>query len=101
MPDEVPALTDAEARFVDAWLAAVDVLGRLNPAHAGPHGYGLLRAAQALPRIATDLRAAAEDMWHRGEREVFGPTLVQALLALDGERRSARVAVRRPPPAAE
>ena len=32
---DLPALTEAEARFVDSYLAVVDQLARLNPAHDG------------------------------------------------------------------
>ena len=96
-PEDLPALTEAESRFVDAYLAVVDVLGRLNPVHAGEHGYRLVRASQELPGLAQALRDAAADMWARGEREVFGPTLVRALAALDGERRTRRVLLEPPP----
>jgi hypothetical protein len=87
----VPPLTDAEKDFVDSYLAVVDLLARLNPASSGEHTYSLLRGAQDLAAAARQLRAATERMWERGEREVFRPTLVRALRALDGERRTARL----------
>lgn len=95
-PDDLPALTEAEARFVEGYLTAVDLLGRLNPVHVGEHAYRLVRGTQDLAAAAADLRAAAEDMWRRGEREVFAPTLVQAMLALDGARRTRRVLLEDP-----
>ena len=91
-PDpDVPALTEAEARFVDSYLRVVDLLARLNPASVGDHTYRLVRASQDLVVAATALREAAQDMWQRSEREVFGPTLLRAMLALDGERRTQRL----------
>jgi len=42
---------------------------------------------------AERLLAALELMWARGEREIHVPTLTQALRALDGERRAARVTI--------
>ena len=96
---DLPALTEAEARFVDSYLAVVDQLARLNPAHAGDHAYRLVRASQDIVAAAEVLRSAAEDMWQRGEREVFGPTLLQTMLALDGDRRTRRLLL--PAPAAD
>jgi hypothetical protein len=92
----LPALTDAECSFVDHYLAVVDLVGRINPARGGGHAYRCLRAAQSLAGEARALLAAVELMWERGERELHAPTLTQALRALDGERRAARVAI---PPA--
>lgn len=88
---ELPALTDAESRFVDQYVAVLDALGRLNPANVGGHTYSLVRASQDLAAASTRLRDAAAVMWERGEREVFAPTLVRALLLLDGERRTTRL----------
>ena len=94
--DRLPAVTDAEARFVDEYLRVADLLGRLNPQHAGDHAYRLVRASQDLAAAAERLRLATEEMWQRGEREVFGDVLRRALLALDGERRTRRVVVTPP-----
>lgn len=91
----LPALTRAEGEVVDAYLAVVDLLGRINPARA-EHTYGGLRAAQALVGRATELRDALALMHRRGEAEVHAATLARALRTLDGERRAARVTV---PPA--
>lgn len=92
----LPAVTDAEARFVEEYLHVADLLGRLNPQHAGEHAYRLVRASQDLAAAAQRLRVAAEEMWERGEREVFRDVLRRALLALDGERRTQRVVVTPP-----
>jgi hypothetical protein len=89
----VPALTDAECAFVDAYLALVDLLARVNPSRSTGNAYGALRAAQSLPGQARALLDALELMWSRGERELHVPTLTQALRALDGARRTARVTV--------
>ncbi|MFD9886678.1 hypothetical protein ACFWZT_35055 [Streptomyces alboflavus] len=91
----LPALTRAEGELIDAYLAVVDLVGRINPARA-EHTYGGLRAAQALVSRATELRDALTLMHQRGETEVHSATLARALRTLDGERRAARVAV--PPP---
>ena len=87
----MPALTDAECSFVDHYLALVDLLARVNPARSAGHTYACLRAAQSLAGEAKALLAAVELMWERGEREIHVGTLTQALRALDGERRTARV----------
>ncbi|QIB47155.1 hypothetical protein [Streptomyces aureoverticillatus] len=92
----LPALTRAEEEVIDAYLAVVDLVGRINPARA-EHTYGGLRAAQALVSRATELRDALVLMHQRGETEVHTETLARALRVLDGERRAARVTV--PPPA--
>ncbi|MER6526477.1 hypothetical protein [Streptomyces sp. NPDC001508] len=94
----LPALTRAESELIDRYLEAVDLLGRINPARA-EHTYHGLRAAQALVRTATDLRDALALMHTRGETEVHTATLARALRVLDGERRTARVAV--PPDGAD
>ncbi|MEU5400945.1 hypothetical protein ABZ348_16830 [Streptomyces sp. NPDC005963] len=91
----LPALTRAEGEFIDAYLAAVDQLGRINPARS-THTYGALRAAQALVSRAVALRDALTLMHQRGESDVHARTLARALRVLDGERRSLRVIV--PPP---
>ncbi|MFF9896136.1 hypothetical protein [Streptomyces longispororuber] len=94
-PPPLPALTRAEGDVVDAYLAVVDLLGRINPARA-EHTYGGLRAAQALVARAAELRDALALMHQRGESEVHASTLARALRVLDGERRAARVTL--PPP---
>ncbi len=88
----MPALTAAEREFVDRYLAVVDLLGRINPANA-EHTYGALRAAQALVGEAAALRDALETMLERGEKEVFGDALLQAIRELDGQRRTGRLAL--------
>jgi hypothetical protein len=87
----MPALTDAECSVIDHYLAVVDLTARINPARSTGHAYPSLRAAQSLPGEARALLAALELMWDRGERELHVPTLTQALRALDGPRRTARV----------
>lgn len=94
-PPPLPALTRAEGEVVDAYLAVVDLLGRVNPAR-GSDTYGALRAAQALPARVAALRDALAVMHRRGETEVYAATLGRALRVLDGERRTGRVAL---PPA--
>ena len=96
-PPRLPALTDAECSFVDHYLALVDLLARINPARSGGRTYVSLRAAQWLVGEADALRRAIELMWERGEREIHVSTLTRALLALDGQRRAARVTL---PPSA-
>ncbi|MFF3324878.1 hypothetical protein [Streptomyces sp. NPDC002889] len=92
----LPALTRAEADFVDSYLAVVDLLGRINPARSA-HTYGALRAAQALVGRAAALKEALTLMHTRGESEVHAATLAEALRVLDGERRANRVTM---PPSA-
>ena len=89
----MPALTDAECSVIDHYLAVVDLVARINPARGTGHTYTCLRAAQDLATEARALLEALELMWARGEREISVPTLTQALRALDGERRAARVTV--------
>ncbi|GAA0660914.1 hypothetical protein GCM10009535_45560 [Streptomyces thermocarboxydovorans] len=86
----LPALTRAEAELIDRYLEVVDLLGRINPAHAG-ETYRGLRAAQALVGKAAALRDALALMHRRGETELHSATLARALRVLDGERRTARV----------
>jgi hypothetical protein len=86
----LPALTRAEGAFVDSYLQVVDLLGRMNPAR-GTDTYAALRAAQALPARAAELRDALTTMHARGETELHGATLTRAVRVLDGERRAARV----------
>ncbi|AYN43963.1 hypothetical protein D9753_30710 [Streptomyces dangxiongensis] len=88
----LPALTRAEGELIDRYLEAADLLGRVNPARHGDTYHGL-RAAQALVRKAAELRDALEVMHQRGETELHGDTLARALRVLDGERRTARVAL--------
>ncbi|MCQ0021765.1 hypothetical protein M4914_01435 [Streptomyces somaliensis DSM 40738] len=97
-PPPLPALTRAEGAYVDAYLDAVDLMGRLNPARAA-HTYGALRAAQALAGRAVALRDALALMHRRGEHEVHTGTLARALRALDGERRTRRVTLPQDPSA--
>ncbi|MFD8673361.1 hypothetical protein ACFV1A_09805 [Streptomyces seoulensis] len=95
LPEELPplpALTRAEGELIDRYLEAADLLGRINPARHGDT-YRALRAAQALARTAAALRDALALMHARGERELYGGTLAHALRVLDGERRTARVAL--------
>ncbi|AOT57735.1 hypothetical protein [Streptomyces rubrolavendulae] len=96
-PPPLPALTRAEGAYVDAYLAAADLLGRANPARTA-HTYGALRAAQALVAQATALRDALTLMHRRGEHEMHVATLARALRALDGERRTERVTMPHDPP---
>ncbi|MEV4684494.1 hypothetical protein [Streptomyces kurssanovii] len=86
----LPALTRAEAEFVDTYLEVVDLLGRINPART-THTYGALRAAQALVGRAAALKDALTLMHIRGESEVYTHTLTEALRVLDGERRTDRL----------
>ncbi|GHF02353.1 hypothetical protein E5082_11265 [Streptomyces griseoluteus] len=95
LPEELPplpALTRAEGELIDRYLEAADLLGRINPARQGDT-YRALRAAQALVRTTAALRDALALMHERGERELYGGTLAHALRVLDGERRTARVAL--------
>lgn len=91
----LPALTRAEAEFIDSYLEVVDLLGRINPARA-THTYGALRAAQALLGKASALKDALTLMHVRGESEIHAAILAEALRVLDGERRAGRVTM---PPA--
>ncbi|MFI6345441.1 hypothetical protein [Streptomyces sp. NPDC050560] len=91
----LPALTRAEGELIDCYLDAVDLLGRINPARAD-HTYGGLRAAQALVSKALELRDALATMHQRGEDELHGATLAQAMRVLDGERRTTRVTLPAP-----
>ncbi|MFI6060067.1 hypothetical protein [Streptomyces sp. NPDC051286] len=92
----LPALTCAEAEFIDCYLEVLDQLGRINPAR-GSDTYGALRAAQALASRAGALRDALTLMHERGEAQIHAATLARALRVLDGERRAGRVTL---PPAA-
>ncbi|NJQ01617.1 hypothetical protein [Streptomyces zingiberis] len=86
----LPALTRAEGEVVDGFLAAADLLGRINPARS-TDTYGSLRAAQALVTRAGRLRDALAVMHARGETELHTAILARALRVLDGERRTGRV----------
>ncbi|MFF4183155.1 hypothetical protein ACFYZ9_08195 [Streptomyces sp. NPDC001691] len=88
----LPALTRAEAEFIDSYLEVVDLLGRINPAH-GRDTYTALRAAQALVGRAVAVRDALTLMHLRGETRVHSETLTRALRVLDGERRAGRLTV--------
>ncbi|WNF25807.1 hypothetical protein RI138_02755 [Streptomyces sp. C11-1] len=92
----LPALTRAEAEFVDCYLAVLDQVGRINPAR-GSDTYSALRAAQALASGAAALRDSLALMHERGESRIHAATLARALRILDGERRAGRVGM--PPPA--
>ncbi|MDX6329769.1 MAG: hypothetical protein QOI83_2152 [Streptomycetaceae bacterium] len=93
----LPALTRAEGELIDAYLAIVDLLGRINPARA-TNTYSGLRAAQALVGRATELRDALTLMHTRGESEMHTTTLRRALEVLDGERRTRLVTPPQEPP---
>ncbi|MYQ80447.1 MULTISPECIES: hypothetical protein [unclassified Streptomyces] len=93
----LPALTRAESEFIDGYLRVVDQVGRINPAH-GDDTYAALRAAQALASHAAALRDALALMHRRGETRIHSATLTRALRELDGERRTARVALPPAPP---
>jgi hypothetical protein len=86
----LPALTRAECEVVDGYLAVVDLVARINPAR-GFDTYSALRAAQALPARAQELRDALARMHARGESDLHANTLARALRVLDGERRAGRV----------
>ncbi len=88
----MPALTSAEAAVVDHYVAALEYLGRINPARAD-HTHRALVAAQALASHATRLRDALALMWECGETTIYNETLVRALHALDAEKRVARLAL--------
>jgi hypothetical protein len=92
----LPALTRAEGAVLDGYLAALDLLGRVNPAR-GRDTYGALRAAQALVSRSVELRDALAAMHERGESELHAATLARALRVLDGEQRAARVSLPRTP----
>jgi hypothetical protein len=89
--EPMPALTGAEADVVDRFLAAVDSLGRINPARTG-QTLAALAAAQALVSHACALRDALDLMLRRGEQTIYTTTLSRALRVLDAERRIARIA---------
>lgn len=88
----LPALTRAEAEFIDCYLEVLDQVGRINPARGGDT-YSALRAAQALASRATALRDALALMHDRGESRLHAGTLDRTLRLLDGERRAGRIAL--------
>lgn len=88
----LPALTRSEGELVDCYLELVDLMGRINPSRT-TDTYTALRSAQALVSRAVALRDALTVMHLRGETDLHHATLGRALRVLDGERRSARVAV--------
>ncbi|MFG3178363.1 hypothetical protein ACGFZC_25365 [[Kitasatospora] papulosa] len=92
----LPALTRAEAEFIDRYLEVLDQVGRINPAR-GSDTYGALRAAQALASRAVALREALVLMHERGESQIHAETLARALRLLDGDRRAGRVALPQEP----
>jgi hypothetical protein len=91
----LPGLTQAEQDLVHHYLRAVDLLGRLNPAHEPGRipTYACTHAAQALVSAAKELVQALEAMVERGEKEIFAPTLTRAMLLLGAERRTERVRI--------
>jgi hypothetical protein len=91
----MPALTSAETAVIHHYVAALEYLGRINPARAD-HTHRALLAAQALASHAADLRDALALMWERGETTIYTDTLARALHALDAETRVARLAVPSP-----
>ncbi|MDF4249174.1 hypothetical protein [Streptomyces sp. WMMB303] len=93
----LPALTRAESEVVDAYLEALDLVGRINPAR-GRDTYGALRAAQGLASKAVRLRDALALMHERGESTLHATTLERALRVLDGDRRAERVLLPAPEP---
>lgn len=93
----LPALTGVEADLVDHYLKVVDDLARLNPATV-TGTYGALLAAQALASHAAAVRDALEQMFARGETELYPGTLARALHSLDAPARIARLAVPAVPP---
>ncbi len=96
-PPPVPAMTRAEQHLVDRYLRVVDLLARIRPGAGGERPtFGVRTAAQALVSASRELLAAVDAMAERGEDTVFGSTFDQALLALDGERRTGRLQVRPP-----
>ncbi|MEU9613073.1 hypothetical protein AB0D56_16105 [Streptomyces sp. NPDC048209] len=92
----LPALTRAEAEFIDRYLEVLDQVGRINPAR-GSDTYGALRAAQTLASRAVALREALVLMHERGESQIHAETLARALRLLDGDRRAGRVALPQEP----
>ncbi|MEU7277493.1 hypothetical protein AB0A69_01670 [Streptomyces sp. NPDC045431] len=97
VPDEpapgIPALTEAESRVVDAYLAALKRLGGANPSRT-TETYTALRAAQALVAEARALRDGLSAMYERQEKEIHVRTMARAVRALDGDRLLQRL---RPP----
>ncbi|MGH2690391.1 MAG: hypothetical protein ACRDKW_16525 [Actinomycetota bacterium] len=90
------ALTEAERGFALAYLALLDLVGRLNPANVR-HTYQLVVASQALESTARTLRESVEQMWERDQREVFSNDLIRELRALGAERRIGRIGLPGPP----
>lgn len=96
MADEtlpMPALTSAEADVVNAYLATIDCLGRVNPAE-NASTYRAMVAAQGLAAHAAALRDAVALMWQRGETEIDTAVFARALRQLDGQRRVDRIRLR-------
>jgi hypothetical protein len=92
----LPGMTRAEQDLVHHYLRAVDLMGRLNPAHEPGRipTVAITHTAQALVAAAKELTKALEDMLERGEKEIYGPTLTRAMLLLDAQRRTERVVIR-------
>ncbi|MEU2714547.1 hypothetical protein [Streptomyces sp. NPDC007205] len=82
---EIPALTEAESRVVDAYLAVLKRLSELNPAQT-TGTYTALRAAQALVGETRALRDALSLMFERRQKEIHVRTMAKALESLDAHR---------------
>ncbi|WP_207926989.1 hypothetical protein [Actinocrispum wychmicini] len=91
----LPGMTRAEQDLVHHYLRAVDLMGRLNPAHEPGRipTIAVTHAAQALVSAARELVKALEAMVDRGEKEIYAPTLTRAMLLLDAQRRTERVLI--------
>ncbi|WP_330461221.1 hypothetical protein [Streptomyces sp. NBC_00820] len=81
----MPALTDAESRVMDAYVAVLKRLSSVNPAQT-TGTYTALRAAQALVSEARALRDALSLMFERHEKEIHVRTMAKALETLEGDR---------------
>jgi hypothetical protein len=92
----LPGMTQAEQDLVHHYLRAVDLMGRLNPAHEPGRirTVAITHTAQALVSAARELTRALEAMLARGEKDIYGPTLTRAMLLLDAQRRTERVLIR-------
>ncbi|MFJ3659669.1 hypothetical protein ACIPPM_04290 [Streptomyces sp. NPDC090119] len=81
----MPALTDAESRVMDAYVAVLRRLSSVNPAQT-TGTYTALRAAQALVSESRALRDALALMFERNEKEIHARTMAKALESLEGDR---------------
>ncbi|MER7396117.1 hypothetical protein ABT381_11435 [Streptomyces sp. NPDC000151] len=82
---KIPALTEAESKVVDAYVAVLKRLGDANPTQT-KGTYTALRAAQALVSETRALRDALSLMFERQEKEIHVRTMAKALQSLDGDR---------------